>query len=170
MNTLLTLLIAYIFLPYSVLVTPEPQPEPVVQPVAVEIPATPAPTATPSPTPKTEVLGAASDNLVTVANRVRKENGCKRNLVAINALNKAAKVEADRIVTDWSHNGYAETARKYFKYRKIGENLARNFSNDEEIVNAWLNSPTHRAVLLDCSYKYAGVGRNGSHVAMYYGY
>lgn len=170
MKTLLTILISYIFLPFNVAFMPAQTPAPTPQPVVVEATPSATPVATAKPKADTEALGAASDNLITLANKVRKENGCKRNLVAHNSLNKAAQVEAQRITTDWSHNGYAETARKYYKYNKIGENLARNYSNDDEIINAWLNSPTHRAVLLDCSYRHAGVGRVGSHVAMYYGY
>ena len=48
---------------------------------------------------------------------------------------------------------------KSFKisYKSAGENLAGNSSNSGA-VDAWMNSPGHRANILNSSYNYTGIG------------
>ena len=82
-------------------------------------------------------------------------------------LDASAQVKADDIlkrhyfehiapdgrgVTDLVHDqGYA--------YIKIGENLALgNFKDSSDVVQAWMNSPGHRANILDTAYTEIGVG------------
>ncbi len=82
-------------------------------------------------------------------------------------LDASAQVKADDIlkrqyfehvapdgrgVTDLVHDqGYA--------YIKIGENLALgNFKDSADVVQAWMNSPGHRANILDTTYTEIGVG------------
>ena len=38
-----------------------------------------------------------------------------------------------------------------------GECLSRGY-NEHEVTTAWMNSPTHKAVIMDGSYKTAGIG------------
>ena len=38
-----------------------------------------------------------------------------------------------------------------------GECLSKGY-NEHEVMNAWMNSPTHKAVIMDGSYKNAGIG------------
>jgi uncharacterized protein YkwD len=45
-----------------------------------------------------------------------------------------------------------------YKYRFAGENLARDFSNANDAVNAWMNSPTHKDNILNPKYKEIGIG------------
>ena len=45
-----------------------------------------------------------------------------------------------------------------YKYQYAGENLARDFSNANDAVNAWMNSPTHRENILNSKYKEIGIG------------
>ena len=46
-----------------------------------------------------------------------------------------------------------------YAYIKIGENLALgNFVNDTDVVTAWMNSPGHRANILDAQFSEIGVG------------
>ncbi|MBI2103686.1 hypothetical protein HYT59_01635 [Candidatus Woesebacteria bacterium] len=46
-----------------------------------------------------------------------------------------------------------------YSYLTIGENLALgNFLNDKELVQGWMDSPGHRANILNSSYKEIGVG------------
>ena len=81
-------------------------------------------------------------------------------------LSQAAQNKANDMVTRnyWSHNtpdgnppwvfidavGYA--------YKKAGENLAYGFGTSSEAVTGWMNSPSHKANLLDGSYKQVGFG------------
>src|SRR5260221_204049 len=45
-----------------------------------------------------------------------------------------------------------------YSYRYAGENLARDFSDANSAVNAWMASPTHRANMLSANYKEIGIG------------
>lgn len=49
-------------------------------------------------------------------------------------------------------------AEGYTPYSILGENLAINFSDTEGLMAAWMNSPTHRANILNTAYKDQGVG------------
>ena len=45
-----------------------------------------------------------------------------------------------------------------YEYISVGENLAMgNFKNDGDLVEAWMNSPGHRANILSFKYKELGV-------------
>ncbi|MBE7003315.1 MAG: hypothetical protein E7425_03395 [Ruminococcaceae bacterium] len=43
-------------------------------------------------------------------------------------------------------------------YRTAGENIAMGYRTPEAVVNAWMNSPGHRANILNASYTTLGVG------------
>ena len=43
-------------------------------------------------------------------------------------------------------------------YRSAGENIAKGQRTPEAVVNAWMNSPGHRANILNASYTHIGVG------------
>jgi|SRR5581483_5670401 len=46
----------------------------------------------------------------------------------------------------------------HYDYRYAGENLARDFTNPQSAVNAWMASPSHRENILNSKYKEIGVG------------
>src|SRR5258708_4861602 len=46
----------------------------------------------------------------------------------------------------------------HYNYRYAGENLARDFSDANSAVNAWMASPTHRENMLSPNYKEIGIG------------
>src|SRR3989344_2681034 len=50
------------------------------------------------------------------------------------------------------------TAAGYTPYLQLGENLAIEFYNTESLVSAWMNSPTHRANILNQGFKDQGMG------------
>ncbi len=43
-------------------------------------------------------------------------------------------------------------------YRTAGENIAKGYSTPEAVVKAWMNSPGHRANILNSTYTHIGVG------------
>ena len=43
-------------------------------------------------------------------------------------------------------------------YRTAGENIAKGYASPETVVNAWMNSPGHRANILNSTYTHIGVG------------
>ena len=45
-----------------------------------------------------------------------------------------------------------------YNYLYAGENLAMNFQTSEGMVNAWMNSPLHRANILNPDYNEMGLG------------
>lgn len=45
-----------------------------------------------------------------------------------------------------------------YKYNFAGENLAINFSDSEEVTEAWMNSPTHQANIVGRNYTEVGTG------------
>lgn len=50
------------------------------------------------------------------------------------------------------------TKEGYTPYLQLGENLAIEFYNTESLVSAWMNSPTHRANILNENFKDQGIG------------
>lgn len=45
-----------------------------------------------------------------------------------------------------------------YEYEYAGENLAVNFTDSDEVVDAWLESPTHRANIMKASFTEIGIG------------
>jgi uncharacterized protein YkwD len=45
------------------------------------------------------------------------------------------------------------------RYRKAGENLAAGFHDARSAVTAWMDSPGHRANILNNEYTHMGAGR-----------
>jgi len=44
-----------------------------------------------------------------------------------------------------------------YTYRVAGENLARDFSNSSDMMNAWMRSPTHKANIVNSRYQEIGI-------------
>lgn len=62
-------------------------------------------------------------------------------------LCKYAAIRTEEIKTDWSHDkfwNYKQLAWEDLHYIVLGENLARDFTDEVTALHAWLNSPTHR--------------------------
>lgn len=51
-------------------------------------------------------------------------------------------------------------------YRAAGENIARGQKSPEVVMRAWMNSPGHRANIMNARYRRIGVGRAGDHWVM----
>jgi uncharacterized protein YkwD len=45
-----------------------------------------------------------------------------------------------------------------YNYSYLGENIAFNYPDDNSVMTAWMNSPGHRANILDAHYTQVGVG------------
>lgn len=116
---------------------------------------------------KPGVLGFASqispDRIIELTNQKRAANGA--GPVQYNAvLSEAARQKASHMFTFgcWSHNCNNVTPWWFFKnagyeYLYAGENLAKDFSDPDSIVNAWMDSPTHRDNLINARYKDIGI-------------
>ena len=80
------------------------------------------------------------------------------NLAWSDALTNAAQVRANEITTSFSHtrpNGSAFwTVDSNVQY---GENLAKLYQSADSVFQAWMNSPTHKANIMDGGYKTVGI-------------
>ena len=97
-------------------------------------------------------------------NNERQKNGLSA-LKIDNEVQRVAKIKAQDMVNNnyFSHQsptyGSPFDMLKSFKisYKSAGENIAGNSSNTGA-VNAWMNSPGHRANILNSSFNYTGIG------------
>ena len=103
-------------------------------------------------------LQSMSQRIFELTNAERAKAGVK-TLLYSKELENCAHIRSGEIVTCWSHtrpNGqlwYTVTPEIMF-----GENLAKGYKTPEDTVNAWMNSPGHRANILDNSFTYVGIG------------
>ncbi|MDO8429466.1 MAG: CAP domain-containing protein [Candidatus Daviesbacteria bacterium] len=81
------------------------------------------------------------------------------------SLKKAALAKAANMFEEnyWAHFspagrdpwGFITTSG--YKYSYAGENLARNFYNSEDMVEAWMNSPSHKENIVNPNYQDTGI-------------
>lgn len=104
-------------------------------------------------------------SLLDATNQQRLAN--RRHQLSLNLdLNRAAQAKAsDMAKRDyWSHNTpdgqepWVFIQGVGYTYQKAGENLAYGFATSPETVSGWMNSPSHRANLLDNAYQDVGFG------------
>ena len=117
---------------------------------------------------KPGVLGINSNidqkKLIELTNIERQRKGLTP-VLENDALDKAAKLKAANMFEEnyWAH--FAPSGKtpwdfilgSGYKFTFAGENLARNFYSSDELVIAWMNSPTHRDNLLNSNYKDIGI-------------
>ena len=103
--------------------------------------------------------------IIALANQDRTAQGAG-TLVEDSLLDKAAQAKAD----DMAAKGYfahidpsGNAPWVWFKkvgyyYWSAGENLAIDFSDANSLNTAWMNSPLHRANIVNNSYRRVGIG------------
>jgi len=113
------------------------------------------------------VLGYATDisveKLYQLTNQQRQQSNLPplsyNESLAAAAYQKAADMFAKNY---WSHYGpdgaspWDFIIRSGYKYEYAGENLAKNFLFSQGVVDAWMNSPTHRDNILRNNYSEVG--------------
>lgn len=117
---------------------------------------------------KPGVLGISSNidqkRVIELTNKEREKKGLP--VVSENeALDKAAQLKAQNLFAEnyWAH--FAPSGKSPwdfilgagYKFTFAGENLAKNFYSSDEVVKAWMESPTHRDNLLNPNYKDIGI-------------
>ena len=81
-------------------------------------------------------------------------------------LDEAARMKAEHMAKNQYFAHYSPDGvspwfwfgRANYNYVHAGENLAIHFTDSGEVVQAWMNSPTHRANILNGNYSEIGVG------------
>lgn len=117
---------------------------------------------------KPGVLGFASqidpEKVIEITNQERQTNNVPP-LVYSKELSEAAQTKAIDMFANnyWAHvspqgtEPWSFMINAGYTYLHAGENLARDFSNPNDIVVAWMASPTHRRNILDGRYKDIGI-------------
>ena len=135
-----------------------------------------------------EVLGRVSNisaGELLVDTNVERSKTSLPELKLNDQLSRAAFLKAqDMFANDyWAHTSPAGvTPWKWlgdsgYNYNVAGENLAKNYPTSQATVNAWMNSETHRANILNGKYQEIGFavvdglldGRDATLVVAYYG-
>lgn len=115
-----------------------------------------------------DILGFSSSitagDVVELTNAERAKTGTAP-LVINSKLSEAAMAKAKDMFADqyWAH--YSPTGKTpwdfmkkvEYKYTVAGENLARDFMEPEEMVQAWMSSPSHKQNILNPRYKEIGI-------------
>ncbi|AIQ13441.1 CAP domain-containing protein [Paenibacillus durus] len=149
----------------------KPVAAPAEKPAVAKPAETPAPAAKPAPPVQTAPEAVQSDKasfvkqVVDLVNQERAKAGLAP-LTALDSLNKVAAAKA----TDMRSNNYfSHTSPTYgspfdmmrtfgVTYNYAGENIAKGQRTPEEVMNAWMNSPGHKANILNKNFNYIGVG------------
>lgn len=114
-------------------------------------------------------LEASDLTIANILNGINNERSL-RNITTLNTdyrLSKAAQEKSDDMQARhyFSHTDPEGNyiwpkivAAGYNPYSMLGENLAIEFYNTESLIAAWMNSPTHRANVLNGGFKDQGMG------------
>ncbi len=117
------------------------------------------------PVTTAEASVISSETVLSLTNSARTENSLSE-LKMSGLLSKAAQNKADDMLAKqyFSHNTpEGNTPWTFIKtvgysYTTAGENLAIDFSDAESVQTAWMNSPGHRANILNKNFKEIGIG------------
>ncbi len=105
------------------------------------------------------------ENIISLTNASRSEMQLS-SLAENNILDKAAQAKADDMLAKgyFSHNTpdgktpWDFIVAAGYNYLSAGENLAVNFTEAESVEQAWMNSPGHRANIVNRNYEEIGIG------------
>lgn len=104
------------------------------------------------------------ERIIELTNQKRAESGLSP-LKQNSLLSEAARRKAGDMFAFnyWAHNSpsgrnpWSFFKEVGYKYRYAGENLARDFRDPESVVQAWMNSPSHRENVVNNKYQEIGV-------------
>jgi len=108
-------------------------------------------------------LAAFADEVFRLTNVERARAGLPAFTSAA-PLTKAAAVRANEIISSFSHDRpdgrscFSALEESGVAYSMAGENIAMGQRTPDEAVRGWMNSPSHRAAILEAGYGRLGVG------------
>lgn len=114
----------------------------------------------------TWLTGAVLPAVVVDKTNKEREEQKLTPLVRNSVLDKAAQMKAEDMAKNGYFAHYSPTGvspwhwfgEAGYRYVHAGENLAVHFSDSKEVVEAWMKSPTHRANIVNQTYREIGVG------------
>lgn len=103
--------------------------------------------------------------VLSLVNKERAAAGC-RALTVNSKLSSAARKYSDTMARsgNMSHtgpDGSTMTSRVEaagYRWSRLGENIARGQANAAAVMKAWMNSPGHKANILNCQFREIGIG------------
>lgn len=147
-----------------------------------------SPTSLAEPSPAEESGDASgkclsTDDAVRLADRVLELVNLERSIEGLTpvlespVLTKLAEDYACRMIDDGFFDHFDPTgagpaeraAEKGYLFLAIGENLAAGQQTPAEVMDVWMRSPSHRAIILDPRWEEVGVAvRSGGTYAIYW--
>lgn len=120
-------------------------------------------------TVKPGVLGYSSEitaQKVLAQTNIQRQNNGLPELKYSSVLSESAVQKANDMFTHnyWAHTSPSGTTPwDFFKavgyrYSIAGENLARDFYDTESLLKGWMDSPTHKANIINSKYQEIGIG------------
>jgi len=105
------------------------------------------------------------ENIISLTNQSRQEYSLS-TLSENSVLNLAAQAKADDMLKNgyFSHNSpdgktpWDFIVNSGYSYLMAGENLAVNFTEAENVETAWMNSPGHKANIVNKNFEEIGIG------------
>lgn len=112
----------------------------------------------------TDNIEANAKELIDLTNNYRKQLGLTE-LTPNARLTQAAVNKAGDLLNSQYFNHTSPAGKKFsqwikdvdYKYFYVGENLAIDFDNNQEIFQAWLNSPSHKENIIKPQYQEIGI-------------
>lgn len=125
---------------------------------AVATVTTPTPTPTPAPS-------AFTSEVLRLTNLFRQQNGLQP-LTLNSKLTAAAQTHSQNMgnLDFFSHTGADGSSSSQrvsasgYTWSAAGENIAAGYTTPDAVVNGWINSPGHRANILNANYRDIGIG------------
>lgn len=157
-------------------VTPHPTPVLTLAPTPISTPVptpepTPAPTLAPTPefTPAPESIeSSSSDGIFDMTNQQREAHGLGQ-LSRSSALSEAAAVRARELATLFSHTRPDGSSALDITPEAYAENIAYGMNVSKSVImDNWMNSPGHRANILNPDYETLGTGEYSADGYDYY--
>ncbi|MEU3209270.1 CAP domain-containing protein, partial [Streptomyces cyaneofuscatus] len=144
---------------------PKPSPTKSTRPPAPST-AAPAPKPPPPPAPAPAPPASEGGQVLQIVNTERAKEGCgpvtSNDLLATAAQRHSADMAAQDYFSHTSLDGRDPgdriTAAGY-RWSTYGENIAKGQRTPADVMQAWMNSPGHRANILNCSFKEMGIGK-----------
>jgi len=130
--------------------TAEPIVETVIEPVVTEI--------------------VETNSVLVIVNQYRQGRNLPP-LITNDLLTKGAMVRAEDLYKSgqFSHEGWLEAIKATgYKGKYVGENLARYFQTDADVVKAWDISEGHADIMYG-NFREAGIGKCGTYVVLWVG-
>ncbi|MBO0916600.1 sigma-70 family RNA polymerase sigma factor [Streptomyces laculatispora] len=125
---------------------------------------TAVPRASSTPSPQPSPVGNTAQ-VVALANKERAAAGCgplEEDAQLTDAAQRHSDDMSARDFFEHTNPDGADPGRRIadagYRWSTYGENIARGQQTPESVMESWMNSPGHRANILNCSFKDLGIG------------